>query len=193
MQDDLSYCRAILGNRRGCSLRVERPLPTPGLEPDAEEASDELSAGLHLRPGLHLHGPEEQARDLGQPGPAASTPCRPVCVPATPPCNPQTPAESDRGSLCLNHTSLGVLLYGPPGTGKTMIGRAIANEEGHSGHLLVLGATSRPHALDPALCRPGRFEKELEVGVPSTAVRADIVQKLLTSVPCRVTHKEVPS
>ncbi|KAK6299007.1 hypothetical protein J4Q44_G00305170 [Coregonus suidteri] len=86
---------------RGCSLRVERPLPTPGLEPDAEEASDELSAGLHLRPGLHLHGPEEQARDLGQPGPAASTPCRPVCVPATPPCNPQTPAESDRGSLCL--------------------------------------------------------------------------------------------
>ncbi|KPP74467.1 spermatogenesis-associated protein 5-like, partial [Scleropages formosus] len=39
--------------------------------------------------------------------------------------------------------------------------------EGHSGQLLVLGATNRPHALDPALRRPGRFDKELEVGVPS--------------------------
>lgn len=27
----------------------------------------------------------------------------------------------------------------------------------------MLGATNRPHALDPALRRPGRFDKELEV------------------------------
>ncbi|CAB1325550.1 unnamed protein product [Coregonus sp. 'balchen'] len=63
--------------------------------------------------------------------------------------------------------------------------------EGHSGQLLVLGATNRPHALDPALRRPGRFDKELEVGVPSAAERADILRKLLTSVPCRVTPDEV--
>lgn len=73
---------------RACSLRVtgvdgvslQRPLPTPELEPDTEEASDELSAGLHL------HGPEVQARDPGQPGPASSIPC-PVSLqlsPATP-------------------------------------------------------------------------------------------------------------
>ncbi|XP_072291102.1 ATPase family gene 2 protein homolog A [Eucyclogobius newberryi] len=49
--------------------------------------------------------------------------------------------------------------------------------------LLVLGATNRPHALDPALRRPGRFDKELEVGVPSAGERADILQKLLLSVP----------
>lgn len=36
-------------------------------------------------------------------------------------------------------------------------------QEGHSGQLLVLGATNRPQALDPALRRPGRFDKELEV------------------------------
>ncbi|XP_019901512.2 ATPase family protein 2 homolog isoform X1 [Esox lucius] len=63
--------------------------------------------------------------------------------------------------------------------------------EGHSGQLLVLGATNRPHALDPALRRPGRFDKELEVGVPSAAERADILQKLLASVPCRVTAEEL--
>lgn len=63
--------------------------------------------------------------------------------------------------------------------------------EGHSGQLLVLGATNRPHALDPALRRPGRFDKELEVGVPSAAERADILQKLLSSVPCSATEEEL--
>nr|XP_057908781.1 ATPase family gene 2 protein homolog A [Doryrhamphus excisus] len=63
--------------------------------------------------------------------------------------------------------------------------------EGHSGQLLVLGATNRPHALDPALRRPGRFDKELEVGVPSPAERADILQKQLASVPCDATAEEL--
>uniref|UniRef100_H3BVT2 vesicle-fusing ATPase n=1 Tax=Tetraodon nigroviridis TaxID=99883 RepID=H3BVT2_TETNG len=63
--------------------------------------------------------------------------------------------------------------------------------EGHSGRLLVLGATNRPHALDPALRRPGRFDKELEVGVPSAAERADILQKQLRFVPCGATREEL--
>ncbi|XP_037833238.1 ATPase family protein 2 homolog isoform X2 [Kryptolebias marmoratus] len=63
--------------------------------------------------------------------------------------------------------------------------------EGHSGQLLVLGATNRPQALDPALRRPGRFDKELEVGVPSSAERADILQKQLSSVPCGATEQEL--
>ncbi|KAL2077689.1 hypothetical protein ACEWY4_027193 [Coilia grayii] len=63
--------------------------------------------------------------------------------------------------------------------------------EGHTGQLLVLGATNRPHALDPALRRPGRFDKELEVGVPGAAERADILQKLLRPMPCRLSEQEV--
>ncbi|KAM9794936.1 ATPase family gene 2 protein homolog A [Neosynchiropus ocellatus] len=63
--------------------------------------------------------------------------------------------------------------------------------EGHSGRLLVLGATNRPHALDPALRRPGRFDKELEVGIPGAAERADILKKQLKCVPCSASAEEV--
>ncbi|XP_048858587.1 ATPase family protein 2 homolog isoform X2 [Brienomyrus brachyistius] len=63
--------------------------------------------------------------------------------------------------------------------------------EDHNGQLLVLGATNRPHALDPALRRPGRFDKELEVGVPGSAGRADILRKQLSSVPCQLTEEEL--
>uniref|UniRef100_A0A672GEZ8 Spermatogenesis associated 5 n=1 Tax=Salarias fasciatus TaxID=181472 RepID=A0A672GEZ8_SALFA len=63
--------------------------------------------------------------------------------------------------------------------------------EGHSGQVLVLGATNRPHALDPALRRPGRFDKELEVGVPTAAERVDILRKRLSSMPCSVSGEEL--
>ncbi|XP_038604351.1 ATPase family protein 2 homolog, partial [Tachyglossus aculeatus] len=55
--------------------------------------------------------------------------------------------------------------------------------EGSLGRVLVLGATNRPQALDPALRRPGRFDKELEIGVPSAPARLDILRKLLRPVP----------
>ncbi|XP_077156472.1 ATPase family gene 2 protein homolog A isoform X3 [Paroedura picta] len=55
--------------------------------------------------------------------------------------------------------------------------------EGNEGQLLVLGATNRPHALDPALRRPGRFDKEIEIGVPNAQDRLDILHKLLKKVP----------
>ncbi|KAI6069520.1 Spermatogenesis-associated protein 5 isoform X1 [Aix galericulata] len=55
--------------------------------------------------------------------------------------------------------------------------------EGSEGQLVVLGATNRPHALDAALRRPGRFDKEIEIGIPNAQDRLDILQKILKKVP----------
>jgi transitional endoplasmic reticulum ATPase len=44
------------------------------------------------------------------------------------------------------------------------------------GKVVVIGATNRPNALDPALRRPGRFDREIEVGVPDEKGRLEILQ-----------------
>ncbi|AFL95765.1 cell division protein containing CDC48 domain 1 [Thermococcus cleftensis] len=44
------------------------------------------------------------------------------------------------------------------------------------GKVIVIGATNRPDAIDPALRRPGRFDRELEVGVPDKQGRKEILQ-----------------
>jgi len=43
------------------------------------------------------------------------------------------------------------------------------------GKLVVIGATNRPNALDPALRRPGRFDREIEIGIPDQQGRLDIL------------------
>lgn len=44
--------------------------------------------------------------------------------------------------------------------------------------VIVLAATNRPDSLDPALRRGGRFDKEINMGVPSEAVREQILRAL---------------
>ncbi len=44
------------------------------------------------------------------------------------------------------------------------------------GEVIVIGATNRPNALDPALRRPGRFDREIEIGVPDREGRKEILQ-----------------
>jgi transitional endoplasmic reticulum ATPase len=47
---------------------------------------------------------------------------------------------------------------------------------GARGNIIVIGATNRPNAIDPALRRPGRFDREVEIGVPDKAGRYEILQ-----------------
>ncbi|MDI3483936.1 MAG: transitional endoplasmic reticulum ATPase [Methanobacteriaceae archaeon] len=44
------------------------------------------------------------------------------------------------------------------------------------GQVMVIGATNRPDALDPALRRPGRFDREIELGVPDKDERKEILE-----------------
>jgi transitional endoplasmic reticulum ATPase len=44
------------------------------------------------------------------------------------------------------------------------------------GKVVVIAATNRPNALDPALRRPGRFDREIEIGVPDQQGRLEILQ-----------------
>jgi len=43
------------------------------------------------------------------------------------------------------------------------------------GEIIVIGATNRVNDIDPALRRPGRFDREIELGVPDTDGRYDIL------------------
>jgi transitional endoplasmic reticulum ATPase len=44
------------------------------------------------------------------------------------------------------------------------------------GQVVVIAATNRPEGIDPALRRPGRFDREIEIGVPDAAGRLQILQ-----------------
>src|SRR6056297_2410868 len=44
------------------------------------------------------------------------------------------------------------------------------------GQVIVIGATNRVDAIDPALRRPGRFDREIEIGVPDREGRLEILQ-----------------
>lgn len=48
---------------------------------------------------------------------------------------------------------------------------------GAAGRLVVVAATNRPNSIDPALRRPGRFDQEVEIGIPDVDARLDILLK----------------
>ena len=43
------------------------------------------------------------------------------------------------------------------------------------GKVVVIAATNRPDSIDPALRRPGRFDREIEIGIPDDEGRSDIL------------------
>src|SRR5579875_39418 len=56
------------------------------------------------------------------------------------------------------------------------------------GDVVVIGATNRPEGIDPALRRPGRFDREVEIGVPNQDARLEILQIHTRGMPL---HKDV--
>ena len=44
------------------------------------------------------------------------------------------------------------------------------------GETIVIGATNRPNSIDPALRRPGRFDREIEIPVPTSEARKVILE-----------------
>jgi transitional endoplasmic reticulum ATPase len=51
------------------------------------------------------------------------------------------------------------------------------------GKVIVIGATNRPNSLDPALRRPGRFDREIEIKVPNEKGRREVFQIHTRSMP----------
>ena len=51
------------------------------------------------------------------------------------------------------------------------------------GQVVVIGATNRIDAIDPALRRPGRFDREIEIGVPDRNDRVEILQIHMRNMP----------
>ena len=55
--------------------------------------------------------------------------------------------------------------------------------EGHEG-VIVIAATNRPDVLDPALLRPGRFDRQVVVPLPDVRGREQILKVHMRKVPC---------
>ncbi len=60
---------------------------------------------------------------------------------------------------------------------KRVVAQLLALMDGltERGNVIVLGATNRPDSVDPALRRPGRFDREVEISVPNEDGRLEIL------------------
>ncbi len=74
---------------------------------------------------------------------------------------------------------------------RRVVAQLLALMDGLSGrgNVIVIGATNRPGALDPALRRPGRFDREIEIGVPDRKGRYEVLQIHTRGMPL-VPYKE---
>ncbi|KAJ3156028.1 hypothetical protein HDU89_005592 [Geranomyces variabilis] len=58
----------------------------------------------------------------------------------------------------------------------------ISMEKTDNKPVIVIGATNRPDALDVGLRRPGRFDREISIGVPDEKARTKILEKLCSKL-----------
>jgi len=61
---------------------------------------------------------------------------------------------------------------------RRVVAQLLASMDGlkSRGHIIVIGATNRPDAIDEALRRPGRFDREIEIAIPGREGRLEILQ-----------------
>jgi cell division protease FtsH len=65
------------------------------------------------------------------------------------------------------------------------LNQILAEMDGFAGHeaVIVVAATNRPDVLDPALLRPGRFDRHITLDLPDRAARAEILGVHVRKVP----------
>jgi hypothetical protein len=155
--------------------------PAGGDGPAAQPAADGTAAAgpLHSQPGgIAAQPPRGHVVVIGAP-PQATRRLEP-CEPAMPSLPPPLPRQ--RHLACL-----GAQL--PWGRCHLDVRTTSARRQEHRGHSFrwwcvpivthcAAGATNRPDALDAALRRAGRFDREIAVGIPSEAARASILRVL---------------
>lgn len=68
---------------------------------------------------------------------------------------------------------------------KRVVAQLLALMDGLSsrGQVIVIGATNIPNVLDPALRRPGRFDREIEIGIPDKNGRLEILHIYTRGMP----------
>ena len=61
---------------------------------------------------------------------------------------------------------------------RRIVGQLLALMDGMAsrGQIVLIGATNQPNALDPAMRRPGRFDREISLRVPDVRGRTEILQ-----------------
>ncbi|OCF38540.1 AAA family ATPase [Kwoniella heveanensis CBS 569] len=59
--------------------------------------------------------------------------------------------------------------------------------------VFVIAATNRPNSIDPALRRPGRFDREIEIGIPDANGRQHIIDIMLSKMPHSLTEHDIAS
>ncbi|MBU0532474.1 CDC48 family AAA ATPase [Candidatus Micrarchaeota archaeon] len=74
---------------------------------------------------------------------------------------------------------------------KRMVSQLLTTMDGLRvrGEVIVIGATNRPDSLDPALRRPGRFDREIEIGVPDKKGREEILNIHVRCMPLEENFK----
>jgi cell division protease FtsH len=85
----------------------------------------------------------------------------------------------------IGRTRGGSLSVGGHDEREQTLNQILTEMDGFTGaeHVIVLGATNRPEILDPALLRPGRFDRRLTISPPDQAGRRQILEVHVRGVP----------